>query len=171
MFLDSRDRLNRKGETARSLEDYRMSMIWWVFFRLRIWCFVPYSLPLIYFKVTSHLQKPKKSIFIVFDKTEFKHLTLSFTHSETVWFMEDLAVIITFNYSFLSEIISLSLGKNRNVIHQPKSVRVWKNCALCLEYRPRPTLALGHSFSQYGPPGWRITYLYCFENRISSPRE
>ena len=110
MFLDSRDRLNRKGETARSLEDYRMSMIWWVFFRLRIWCFVPYSLPLIYFKVTSHLQKPKKSIFILFDKTEFKHLTLPFTHSETVWFMEDLAVIIALNHSFLSEIISLSLG-------------------------------------------------------------
>ena len=63
MFLDSRDRLNRKGETARSLEDYRMSMIWWVFFRLRIWCFVPYSLPLIYFKVTSHLQRPKKIDF------------------------------------------------------------------------------------------------------------
>ena len=111
MFLDSRDRLNRKGETARSLEDYRMSMIWWVFFRLRIWCFVPYSLPLIYFKVTSHLQRPKKSIFILFDKTEFKHLTLPFTHSETVWFMEDLAVIIALNHSFLSEIISLSLGE------------------------------------------------------------
>ena len=42
IFLDSRDRLNRKGETARSLEDCRMSMIWWVFFRLRIWCFFPF---------------------------------------------------------------------------------------------------------------------------------
>ena len=39
IVLDSRDRLNRKGETARSLEDCRMSMIWWVFFPLRIWCF------------------------------------------------------------------------------------------------------------------------------------
>ena len=74
--------------------------------------------------------------------------------------MEDLAVIIALNHSFLSEIIPLSLGENRNVIHQPKSVPVWKNCALCLEYRPRLTLALGHSFSQYGPPGWRITYIY-----------
>ena len=27
-------------------------------------------------KVTSHLQRPKKSIFLLFDKTEFKHLTL-----------------------------------------------------------------------------------------------
>ena len=27
IFLDSRDRLNQKGETARSLEDCRMSMI------------------------------------------------------------------------------------------------------------------------------------------------
>ena len=74
--------------------------------------------------------------------------------------MEDLAVIIALNHSFLSEIIPLSLGENRNVIHQPKSVPVWKNCPLCLEYRPRLTLALGHSFSQYGPPGWRITYIY-----------
>ena len=36
IFLDSRDRLNRKGETARSLEDCRMSMMLWVFFPLRI---------------------------------------------------------------------------------------------------------------------------------------
>ena len=27
IFLDSRDRLNRKGETARCLEDCRMSMM------------------------------------------------------------------------------------------------------------------------------------------------
>ena len=52
----------------------------------------------------------EKSIFLLFDKTEFKHLTLPFTHSETVWFMEDLAVIIALNHSFLSEIISSSLG-------------------------------------------------------------
>ena len=35
----------------------------------------------------------EKSIFLLFDKTEFKHLTLPFTHSEIVNFMEDLAVI------------------------------------------------------------------------------
>ena len=27
MFLDSRDRLNRKGETARSLEEYRICLL------------------------------------------------------------------------------------------------------------------------------------------------
>ena len=42
IVLDPSDRLNRKGETARSLKDCRMSMIWWVFFRLRIWCFFPF---------------------------------------------------------------------------------------------------------------------------------
>ena len=40
-----------------------------------------------------------------------------------------------------------------------------KNCALCLEYLPRPTASggtqdLGHSFSRYGTPGWRIKYMY-----------
>ena len=44
------------------------------------------------------------------------------------------------------------------IIHQPRSVRIWKN--LFLQYRLRPTLDLGHSFSQYGPPGWQITYYY-----------
>ena len=61
--------------------------------------------------------------------------------------MEDLAVITALNNSD-------SFGKNfvklkKKVIHKPRSVRIWKNCALCLEYR----------FSQYGPPGWRITYV------------
>ena len=42
IFLDTRDRLNRKGDTARSLEDCRMSKIWWVFFPLRICCFFPF---------------------------------------------------------------------------------------------------------------------------------
>ena len=45
--------------------------------------------------------------------------------------------------------LSLCCRKNKNVIHQPRSVCVGKNCALCLEYQD-----LGHSFSQYGPPGW-----------------
>ena len=58
-------------------------------------------------------------------------------------------------------------GKNKNVIHQPKTVRVGNNCVLCLEYRPWQTTSggtydLGHSFSQYGPPGWRITCIYFF---------
>ena len=47
-----------------------------------------------------------------------------------------------------------------------RSVRIGKNCALCLGYCPRPTASggiqdVGHSFSQYGPPGWWITYIYC----------
>ena len=29
--------------------------------------------------------------------------------------------------------------EKKNVIHQPRSVRIGKNCALCLVYRPRPT--------------------------------
>ena len=29
--------------------------------------------------------------------------------------------------------------KNKNIIHQPRSVRIGKNCALCLVYGPRPT--------------------------------
>ena len=36
--------------------------------------------------------------------------------------------------------ISLSLRKNKNVIHRPRSVRIGKNCAL------------EHSVSQYEPP-------------------
>ena len=48
------------------------------------------------------------------------------------------------NYSPLS--FRFFLQKNKNVIHQPRSVRIGKNCALCLVYQD-----LGHSFSQYRP--------------------
>ena len=49
-----------------------------------------------------------------------------------------------------------NLEINKNVIHRHWSVRIGKNCALCLEYSPRPaasgrTWDRGHSFSQYGP--------------------
>ena len=45
---------------------------------------------------------------------------------------------------------------NKHVICRPRSVRIGKNCALGLEYGPRPrTQDLWHSFSQYG-----ITYIY-----------
>ena len=59
----------------------------------------------------------------------------------------------------------LGLRKIKNVIHQPKSVRIGKNCALCLVYRLRPTASggiqdLGPGFSHYGPPVWWITYIY-----------
>ena len=45
------------------------------------------------------------------------------------------------------------------------SVHIGKNCALGLEYVPRPaasgrTQDLWHSFSQYGPPSRQITYMY-----------
>ena len=42
----------------------------------------------------------------------------------------------------MSDVQSYNLEINKNVIHRPWSVRIGKNCALCLEY----------SFSQYGPP-------------------
>jgi len=54
---------------------------------------------------------------------------------------------------------------NKHVICRPRSVRIGKNCALGLEYGPRPvasgrTQDLWHSFSQYVPPGRQITYMY-----------
>ena len=56
---------------------------------------------------------------------------------------------------------------NKHVICRPRSVRIGKNCALGLGYGPRPaasgrTQDLWHSFSQYGPPGRQITYIYIF---------
>ena len=55
--------------------------------------------------------------------------------------------------------------KNKNIICRPWSVRIEKNCALGLEHGPRPaasgrTQDLWHSFSQYGPPGRQIIYMY-----------
>ena len=73
--------------------------------------------------------------------------------------MENLAVIRPLIIQVLFATIFQVLEKNKNVIHQPMSVRIGKNCALCLVYRPRLTASsgiqdLGHSFSQYGPPVW-----------------
>ena len=42
---------------------------------------------------------------------------------------------------------------NKHVICRPRSVRIGKNFAL-------GTQDLWHSFSQYGPPGRQITYIY-----------
>ena len=55
--------------------------------------------------------------------------------------------------------------KNKNIICRPWSVRIEKNCALGLQHGPRPaasgrTQDLWHSFSQYGPPGRQIIYIY-----------
>ena len=59
--------------------------------------------------------------------------------------------------------------KNKSIICRPWSVRIEKNCALGLEHGPRPaasgrTQDLWHSFSQYGPPGRQIIYIYCISN-------
>ena len=54
-------------------------------------------------------------------------------------FMEDPAVITALNHSgcFGRNLVQFK-EKNKDVIHQSKSVRIGKNCAYCLEYRPRP---------------------------------
>ena len=51
-----------------------------------------------------------------------------------------------------------------------RSVRIGKNCTLGLEYGTRPaasgrTWDLLHSFSQYGPPSWQITYIFTREDK------
>ena len=53
--------------------------------------------------------------------------------------MEDLAAITTLHHSgSLGKNFVKFMEKTKNVIYQPGSVRIGKNCALCLEYRPRP---------------------------------
>ena len=68
--------------------------------------------------------------------------------------MEDLTILNNYIpkslFSFGKSFVEFK-GKNKNVIHQPRSVRIGKNCAL-----------RGHSFSQYRPLGWRITDIYVF---------
>ena len=59
--------------------------------------------------------------------------------------------------SSFSYLLKIELEIDKNVIHWPWSVRIRKNCALCLEYSPQPaapgrTQDLGKSFSQYGVP-------------------
>ena len=55
--------------------------------------------------------------------------------------------------------------KNIYMLFPGREVRIGKNCAVGLEYGPRPaasgrTQDRGHSFSLYGPPGREITYIY-----------
>ena len=50
-------------------------------------------------------------------------------------FVANLAMITTLKCSGLSHAFRCVVEKNKNVIHQPRSVRIGKNCAL------------GHSFS------------------------
>ena len=66
--------------------------------------------------------------------------------------------------------------KNKNVIHRLRSVRIGKNCALGLEYGPRPaasgrTQDLGHSFFLHGPPSRWITYIYYMASSASGQGE
>ena len=58
--------------------------------------------------------------------------------------------------------------KNKHIICRPRSVRIGKNCALGLEYGPRPQ-DLWYSFSQYGPPGRQITYMYLHTSAQCTP--
>ena len=52
--------------------------------------------------------------------------------------MENLAVITVLYHSGSFRNHLLGFRKNNNVIHQPRSVRIGKNCVLCLVYlRPR----------------------------------
>ena len=86
---------------------------------------------------------------------------------EIVQFVANLTMITALKCSGLSYAFCCVVEKNKNVIHQLRSVRIGKNCALCLEYRPRPAASGGiqdfaHSSSQYGPPGWWITYMYIY---------
>ena len=78
--------------------------------------------------------------------------------------MEDLALIKAVNHSGSFGKNFVIFMKKKTVIHRPRSVGIGKNYALCLEYRPRPTASGGtqdfvHCFSQYRPPGGRITYI------------
>ena len=84
---------------------------------------------------------------------------------EIVQFVANLTMITALKCSGLSYAFCCVVEKNKNVIHQLRSVRIGKNCALCLEYRLRLQASggiqdLGHSFSQYRPPGWWITYIF-----------
>ena len=56
---------------------------------------------------------------------------------EIVEFVANLAMITALKCWGLSHAFRCVVEKNKSVIHQPRSVRIGKNCVLCLEY-PRP---------------------------------
>ena len=58
--------------------------------------------------------------------------------AKKIFFIENLAKITTLNYcgSFWMHFFKFQGKKKRNAIHQPGSVCIGKNCALCLEYCP-----------------------------------
>ena len=76
----------------------------------------------------------------------------------SLWKILPLLQPSTKSFGFFLERISLSLRK-KSVIHQPKSARVGKNCALSLEY----------GFPQYRPSSWRITVYFSVLQQIHAP--
>ena len=62
------------------------------------------------------------------------------------------------SFRFFSQPFVRFLEKNKNVIHQPRSVRIRKNCALCLVY-PRPRAQF---FPIRTDLGWWITHIYIY---------
>ena len=67
---------------------------------------------------------------------------------------EDLAVNKTLNHSgsFGKNFVKFE-EKDKNIIHQPK-------VSTAFGLLSGGTPDHGHSLSQYGPPGWRITYIH-----------
>ena len=59
---------------------------------------------------------------------------------EIVQFVANLAMITALKCSGLSHAFRCVVEKNKNAIHQPRSVRIGKNCALCLEYKTEGTV-------------------------------
>ena len=68
---------------------------------------------------------------------------------EILRFVANLAMIIALKCLGLSHAFRCVVEKNGNVIHQPRSVRIGKTVPSVLTIQD-----LGHSFSQYGAPGW-----------------
>ena len=62
---------------------------------------------------------------------------------EIVQFVANLTMITALKCSGLWYAFCCVVEKNKNVIHQLRSVRIGKNCALCLEYCPRPAASGG----------------------------
>ena len=80
---------------------------------------------------------------------------------EIVQFVASLAMITALKCSGLSHAFRCIVEKNKNVIHQPKSVRIGKNCALCLEYPPRPYPRPRGQFLPIRSSRLVITYIWC----------
>ena len=97
---------------------------------------------------------------------------------EIVQFVANFAMITALKCSGLSHAFRCVVEKTENVIQQPRSVRIEKNCALCVEYPSILSIQdLGCSFSQYrrtsrlvNNPYQFFFYLSRLEKRRSSYR-